>query len=162
MPVVYHQMSECLLFTTKWVNACCLPPNKWMPVVYHQMSECPLFTTKWVNACCLPPNEWMPGIHSFGGKQQAFTHSSTPYDNQEQTVWYIFGEWVSGCCLRTESVVYFWGVSEWLLLRTDSVVYFGEWVSGCCLRTDSVVYFCGVSEWLLFSAKCPFFPVKSW
>jgi hypothetical protein len=63
MPVVYHQMSECLLFTTKWVNACCLPPNEWMPVVYHQMSECLLFTTKWVNACCLPPNEWMPVVY---------------------------------------------------------------------------------------------------
>ena len=43
---------------------------------------------------------------------------------------------MSGCCLRTESVVYFWGVSEWLLFKNRQCGIF--W---------------GVSEWLLFKNR---------
>ena len=74
---------------------------------------------------------------------------------------------MSGCCLRTESVVYFWGVSEWLLFKNRQCgIFWGvsEWLlfknrqCGIFLRSELLFVVC----WLLFSAKCAIFPVKSW
>jgi hypothetical protein len=115
-------MSECLLCTTKWVNACCLPPNEWMPVVYHQMSECLLFTTKmsecllfttkWVNACCLPPNEWMPVVY-----------------HQMSECLLFATKWVNACCLPPNEwmpVVYHQMSNSLQLYQCENKLYFDE------------------------------------